>query len=144
METGSIWRICDAAITNLPLCQSPDDVEATYQNQREQERHERELASIDRDRLWMLSVLGSYACRMVAPREKREKKREDEVRPMLSKLQVANQRALDPNEVRRVAFPEPFHAVAGLRGLREPHVRACAEHLRQRDALPLHPGAALA
>lgn len=81
-------RICDAAITNLPLCQSPEDVEGKEEKreQREQERHERELATLDRERLWTMSLVSSYACRCV-------------VRPMLNRLQVADQRQLDPNEL---------------------------------------------
>ena len=94
-------RICDAAITNLPLCQSPDDVEDKVKQKepREQERHERELATMDRERLWTLSLLGSYSCRFV-------------VRPMLQKLQVADQRSLHRNEL--LVFSDFANLMAAL------------------------------
>ncbi|CAK8997087.1 unnamed protein product [Durusdinium trenchii] len=92
-------RICDAAITNLPLCQSPDDVEGSHQNQREQERHERELATLDRERIWTLSLVGTYACRFV-------------VRPILRKLQVASQRPLPADEL--LVFADFANLMAAL------------------------------
>eukprot|EP00913_Durusdinium_trenchii_P000110 g99.t1 len=91
--------ICDAAITNLPLCQSPDDVEGSHQNQREQERHERELATLDRERIWTLSLVGTYACRFV-------------VRPILRKLQVASQRPLPADEL--LVFADFANLMAAL------------------------------
>ncbi|CAK8997126.1 unnamed protein product [Durusdinium trenchii] len=107
VKSLSLSRICDAAITNLPLCQSPDDVEdvrldeikGSHQNQREQERHERELATLDRERIWTLSLVGTYACRFV-------------VRPILRKLQVASQRPLPADEL--LVFADFANLMAAL------------------------------
>ncbi|CAJ1337315.1 unnamed protein product, partial [Effrenium voratum] len=78
-------KMCTSAIQTLPLCQSPDDIEITLAP-REQDRRERELATLDRDRMSTMGLIGSYACKMV-------------VHPMLGLLQVAGQRPLAKEEV---------------------------------------------
>ncbi|CAE7408605.1 unnamed protein product, partial [Symbiodinium necroappetens] len=78
-------RFCSALLSNLWVCQKPDEVEAVFSVPREQERHERELATIDRERMHLLSMMGSYTCDMV-------------VKPMLDKLRVAGQRPLSRDE----------------------------------------------
>eukprot|EP00439_Symbiodinium_sp_Y106_P026347 s6397_g3.t1 len=79
-------RFCSALLSNLWVCQKPDEIEAIFTVPREQERHERELATIDRERMHLLSMVGSYTCDMV-------------VKPMLDKLRVAGQRPLSRDEV---------------------------------------------
>ena len=123
-------RFCSALLSNLWVCQKPDEVEAgvpskiqqlrrtpgfptlqaVFSVPREQERHERELATIDRERMHLLSMMGSYTCDMVARRlevglpalpfmsEVHCDLARTKVKPMLDKLRVAGQRPLSRDE----------------------------------------------